>query len=182
MTMIRDFFRRRTLARYITENGWKFNYHSTPVSVSKDSDLAVLNALIKGKYEAEEARLITTYMPPDRPVIELGRSLGVVSGFIRSRMEAGEDHVIVEANPNLIDICKTNAGGSRVVCRALSYSGDWANLEINDKPHASVVRKSSNKGARTVQVETKTLADLWAGIGRPRAIRRYTISRARRLR
>jgi len=166
MTMFRDFFRRRRLARHVAEHGWVFDYHGIAVTLPDDTELAVANALIKGKYEAEEAGLIARHMPPDQPVIELGGSLGVVSAFIRSRLDPGVDHVIVEANPNLISPCSLNAGGAEVVAKAISYTGDTARFEINDNPHASSLSLSKTPDARIVEVETTTLAQLWEQIGK----------------
>ena len=167
MTLIRDFFRRRRLARHLAEHGWTFDFHGTSVSLPPDTNLAVANALIKGKYEAEEARLIGAHLPAGRPVLELGGSLGVVSGFIRSRLDPGTPHLIVEANPHLVDLCASNAGGAEVLCKAVSYDGPVVRFEIAENPHASMLSTGAEAGIETVEVDTTTLAELWQRMGAP---------------
>ena len=170
MSFIRDFFRRRRVARHIAQYGWVFPFHGITVEIPKDSDLAVPNALMKGKYEAEEARLIAAHMPANRPVLELGGSLGVVSGLIGKHLNADVPHLIVEANPHLIDTCTHNAGrvASAVVCKAVSYDGPVAHLEINTNPHASMLSSGPRPtGSKTVAVEATTLSALWHDMGAP---------------
>lgn len=177
MSFIRDFFRRRRVAHHIAQHGWVFQFHGVKVEIPEGSEMAVANALIRRKYEAEEARLIETYMPADRPVLELGGSLGIVSGLIGKILNAGVPHLIVEANPNLIDICTLNARAHRdsasctVLCKAVAYNGPTAKLAINKNPHSSMLSANSGSGigpeAQIVEVEATTLAELWRGMGAP---------------
>ena len=53
-TVIRDFFRQRRIARHVMKNGWQFDFHGVKVSLPENIDLAIHNALIQGKYEAEK--------------------------------------------------------------------------------------------------------------------------------
>lgn len=169
MSFIRDFFRKRRLQRHLAQHGWVFPFHGRDVTIPPGSELAVANALMKGKYEAEEARLITKHLPTDRPVLELGGSLGVISGLIGSRLEQGVAHLIVEANPSLIETCQKNAGRtlSRVTCKAVSYDGPVARLEINSNPHASMLSSAGSASPNIVEVEAATLAQLWQEMGQP---------------
>ncbi len=90
--------------------------------------LGVRSSLLRDKYERDEAAMILRHLPADLPVIELGGSLGVISALIRSRLSPGTRHLIVEANPALIEICAGNAAGkadglSEVVNAAVHYDG-----------------------------------------------------------
>ena len=87
MTVIRDFFRRRRVNKHLRTHGRTFTYQGLSISMPEEADLALLNALLKGKYEAEEAALIQAHMPPDQAVIELGGSMGVVSAYIGSQLK-----------------------------------------------------------------------------------------------
>ena len=116
----RDFFRRSRVARHLAARGPVFDYHGLAVTMPQSAGLAAMNALLRGKYESEEAALIAKHLPADLPVIELGGSLGVVSRLIRSRLAPGTRHLVVEANPDLIEACSRNAldigsGAGRVV-------------------------------------------------------------------
>ncbi|MCV0397599.1 MAG: hypothetical protein K5872_20515 [Rhizobiaceae bacterium] len=106
----RDFFRRRRVARHLAEHGPVFDYHGLTVTVPPEAGLSAMNALIRGKYERDEAALILKHLPSDQPVIELGGSLGVVSKLAASRLAPGTPHLIVEANEDLLPACRANAG------------------------------------------------------------------------
>ena len=174
MTVIRDFFRRRRVSQYVKTNGWIFDFHGNQVEVPKDSPLALTNALIKGKYESAEAKLISRYLPTNEPVLELGGSLGIVSSLIGQYLNTETMHLIVEANPALIDICTKNIqrSASKVLCKAISYNGATTKFEINLNPHASMLSNTAKITATTIEVETISLATLWKEIGSPKG---YTI-------
>lgn len=87
------------------------------------------HAMRKGLYELPKRNLIKAHLPADFPAVELGGSYGVVSGLINRQLDAGLRQVIVEANPQLLELCRSNAlrGGadrdlSMVHC-AIDYSG-----------------------------------------------------------
>lgn len=174
MTVIRDFFRQRRVRQHVKTNGWKFDFHGIEVDVPDDSPLALTNALIKGKYEAEEAEFISRYLPSNMPVLELGGSLGIVSSLIRKHLDTETAHLIVEANPALIEICSKNMShpAGKVLCKAVSYDGSTANFEIKPNPHASMISNTSEDGTTIIEVEAITLTALWKEMGSPRG---YTL-------
>lgn len=61
-----------------------------------------------GLYEKAELELVRFYLPSENPVIELGACLGVVSCITNQRLQTPESHVVVEANPHLIDTLQAN--------------------------------------------------------------------------
>ena len=166
----RDFFRRRRVARHVAAHGDRYDYHGIAVEVPAAAGLGVRNALLRGKYERDEAAMIGKYLPADLPVIELGGSLGVVSAFVRSRIGRAQRHVIVEANADLIGICRSNAarqadpGAVDVVNAALYYGGPVARLSVSRDVHSSAL------GAGGVEVPAVTLGALAARLARPYAL------------
>ena len=165
----RDYFRRRRVDAHVRGNGDRFTYHGIAVEVPKQAGLGVRNAILRRKYEADEAAMILKHLPLDLPVIELGGSLGLVSALIRSRLAPGVRHLVVEANPEIIAICGANAcrnaeGCTDVLHAALYYDGPVARLAIDPDVHSSVL---GDGGARTVEVPAVTLAALHERIGAP---------------
>lgn len=168
----RDFFRRRRVARHLAAHGPLFDYHGLDVTMPQSAGLAAMNALLRGKYESEEAALIAKHLPPDLPVIELGGSLGVVSRLIRSRLAPATRHLVVEANPDLIDACSRNAlanaapGATEVLNAALFHGGPEARFRIGEETHSNALDSGGNAG-RVVAVPAVTLKDLHERIGSP---------------
>ncbi len=170
--LFRDFFRRIRVKRHLSRHGANFQYHGLSVSFEGDVELSTANALIRGKYEREEAGLILEHLPPDLPVIELGGSLGVVSRLIRSRLAPGVKHLIVEANAELVGTCRRNAsigsaaGSTEVVNAALFYGGPVARFRIGQEPHANSLDTGAGEG-KVVEVPAVSLAELQRQIGDP---------------
>lgn len=84
----------------------------------------------RGNYEGPERKLVAKWLEGSRTVIELGGSFGIVSGIVGARLNVDTRHIVVEANPVLIDYCRTNAGAARpagapvtVVGAAIAYEG-----------------------------------------------------------
>lgn len=170
----RDFFRRIRVSRHLATHGPVFDYHGLAVTLPDDAGLSVFNALLRRKYEREEAALIIDHLPPDLPVIELGGSLGVVSRLIGSRLAPETRHLVVEANPDLIAACSANAkrqavpGATEVINAALYYDGPTARFRIGSEAHSNALDIGTGAG-RVVDVPAVTLADLHKRLGTPAA-------------
>lgn len=174
MTLIRDFFRRRRVAKHVKANGWTFEYHGLRFRLPENSNATVASALLRDKYEAEEIRMIQSHVPTDKPVIELGGSLGVVSGIIGAHVDKGKPHLVVEANPHLQGICLENASaggpsdGLEVLERAVSYHGPKAVFELAPNPHGSGLKGDGSGGTgEIVEVPAITLKALHTKLGSP---------------
>lgn len=170
MTVIRDFFRRRRISRHVAQHGYVFDFHGLTVRIPQDSPPGVGNALLRQKYEMEEAQLILRHLDPGLPVIELGGSIGVISCLIQSRLAAGVRHLVVEANPALIDICRQNAsqqpdGGAEVINAALGYGATHLAFTIGANIHSNRLAQPGDKGERVIQVPAVTLSDLLSCLG-----------------
>lgn len=162
---IRDFFRRRRIRSHIAKYGSRYLYHGVEVTVPIEAGLGVCSALLRGKYESGEAAMIQRYLPPERPVIELGGSLGVVSALVGSRLNTKTQHLIVEANPEIIPICVSNASSgkriaaTRIINAALAYDCKKILFPIGNEVHANALGRA-NDAEKIVEVETTTLGDL----------------------
>ncbi len=171
MSVIRDFLRWRRVRRHVARHGWRFDFHGIAVTLPEMESPGCANALLRGKYEAEEAALIGAHLPADRAVIELGGSLGIVSALIASRLGAGVPHVIVEANPAVLDTCRANAGLAArpaAVLReaAVFYGGPVARFAAGGNVHANHLAGAQDS-AGVIEVPAVTLRALWEGAGAP---------------
>ena len=143
MTKFRDFIRKRRVSNYVNRNGWYFNYQNIEFQLPSNTEIDVANALMKGKYEKEEIQMISSHVPPNRSVIELGGSFGIVSGVISKNLNNEQEHIIIEANPLLSEVCLANAkaGSSNtnisIVQKAICYSEKMIEFNIANNPHAS---------------------------------------------
>ena len=122
----------------------------------------------RGHYEAPERRLVARWLKGDLPVVELGGAFGIVSGVVGARLGPGTPHVIVEANPVLVDYCRRNAIGTRgadapvsVLHAAVAYGSDGvAAFMPSDAFLGSRLATAGERGA--ISVPTVTLAALVA--------------------
>ncbi len=85
-------------------------------------------------YEYHEIKLVQKYLQPDRDVIDLGSSLGVVSAQIGRRLNPDQRLICVEANPHLADLIRANVGRNAphvqldIVSMAVDYPPDGRSL------------------------------------------------------
>jgi FkbM family methyltransferase len=122
----------------------------------------------RGNYEAAERRLVVEYLDDAVPVVELGGSLGIVSGVIGAQLGAETPHVIVEANPLLVDYCRANAAAQRppgapvtVLNAAIAYGGS-AEVEFLQSGAFLGSRLARPDEAGTIRVPAITLAAVLA--------------------
>ena len=169
---VRDFFRARRVRRHVARHGERYDFHGQDVIVPLVAGVGPANALLRGKYERAEAAMILKHLPPDRPVIELGGSLGVISTLIRSRLAPGTRHVVVEANPDILDICAKNAqrgsraGDTDVVYAAYYPGGGDAVFLLGADVHSNTLEAGKGNGRR-ITVPAVTLERLLSRIGNP---------------
>lgn len=94
-------------------------YFTYFVKVYKSNGLSILIPLnltdfkfrgrfIFNTYEVEEAKYLSQYLPSDSKVIELGSCLGFVSCLTNKILDDKSKHVVLEANPNLLEWIKKN--------------------------------------------------------------------------
>jgi len=72
------------------------------------TDVPFRGRFMQNKYEKEEATHLSQYISPNDSVLELGSCLGYVSCLTNKLLQNKEQHVVVEANPNLIPWIEKN--------------------------------------------------------------------------
>ena len=129
-----------------------FAPHGIPVRMPASVDPEVRYALARGwDYEAPEVRMIRGRLRAGMNVLELGGSLGIASAVIRERIGPDAHHLIVEAVPELAEICRMNAsrgavtGAVEVVNATIDHSG---------KPIVRFVRGNSSLMGHVARGET----------------------------
>jgi len=60
------------------------------------------------RYERPERIALREFLDPSAPVIEFGGNIGVVSCVVNRRLTNPENHIVVEANPELIPYLERN--------------------------------------------------------------------------
>ncbi|MCB2135639.1 MAG: FkbM family methyltransferase [Rhodobacteraceae bacterium] len=142
-----------------------FAPHGIQVRVPAHSDPMVRYNLARGRpYEAPEAAMVSAHLAAGTNVIELGGCLGILSAFVRQKIGPDAHHIVVEALPDLADICEENAsigaapGKTRVVRAAIDYSGaESVTFAVAPNAHSGHLAKSGERG---VTVPAVTLSDL----------------------
>lgn len=153
----------RIVSEHLRQNGC-FNFRGCPAVVPHELCLSLQSIIASGDYEAAESDLIERYLPRDLPVIELGGCLGLVSGLVARRLSPHIQHVVVEPNPEILDVCWQNAtqAGTRkntqVVAKALGYGGEKVAFDLNRNVHVS--KLSNNRRTANAIVDATTLRDL----------------------
>ena len=110
-----------------------------PSSVKRD----VRHMIVSENYENEEFELITKWLPRDLPVIEFGGCLGVVSAHIRRSISPDVQLIVVEANPDIVDVCEDNAkrpspdSPTKVICGAIAYGVKEVSFQMRRNLHVS---------------------------------------------
>src|SRR5262249_17628860 len=112
-----------------------------------------------GGYERAERDILKAYLDRSRPVVELGGSVGVVACLTNKLLRNPREHVVVEANPDLIGVLTGNRDRNgcafSVVNRAIAY-GDESTTFYGDERDflgSSVQVKTE----RAIQVAATTL-------------------------
>ena len=72
------------------------------------TDIPFRGRFVQNKYEREEATHLARHIAPEDKVLELGSCLGYVSCLTNKLIANKEDHVVVEANPELIPWIQKN--------------------------------------------------------------------------
>lgn len=133
---------------------------------------ALKSRYLLNRYERPERDAVRRFLDPAVPVVELGAATGVVACVTGKRLTHPENHVVVEANPELIPLLRANRDlngcSFTIVNKALGYgSGEIAfYTNHNDKFMSGSVRRVTDT---KLSVPTVTLAELLALRGFERA-------------
>jgi len=115
-----------------------------------------------GRHEAPERALVRAHLSPGLPAIERGAGIGIVSCSINKKLKQPRNHVVVEANPDLIVTLETNRrlNGCEYQIRnaALAYGREETVLHIDSWATSRLGGRGG--GTRGAVVATTTLAQL----------------------
>ena len=118
-----------------------------------------------GVYEVYELNAVERFVRPNDAVIELGASIGVVSSLTNRRLADPTRHLVLEANPRLIETLEHNRErtGSRFGIRhaALGYGADKITFHVNDSFLSGGVEREGD----AVTVPTVSLGELIEDLG-----------------
>jgi len=91
-------------------------------------NLPIKLALLNKTYEDFERRAVLQYVRPELPVIELGACIGVVACITNKLLNNPADHVVVEANPNVLPHLNENRVANscefEILNAAIAYDRD----------------------------------------------------------
>ncbi len=92
--------------------------------------------LLYGRYERTERELLRRHLNPSLPVVELGGGMGVVSCLVNARLENPRHHVVVEANPRMLPLIRSNRelNGAQfeLLHGAIAYGAERVSLKADD--------------------------------------------------
>jgi FkbM family methyltransferase len=74
----------------------------------KNTSSLFVGSLFFGLSEEDEKLSLDKYLNSDAVVLELGGCLGVISCYINDKLTNKENHIVLEANPNLIPYLEKN--------------------------------------------------------------------------
>lgn len=117
--------------------------------------------IMLGWYEFLERQLIQRYLPKDEPVIELGASIGVVACEVNRTLTQPDQHVVVEANRDLIPTLEENRDMNHckfnIMEGAIGYGSAYMLFFSNEGSLTGSVHRGSGK---TMKVPTLTLQSI----------------------
>jgi FkbM family methyltransferase len=121
--------------------------------------LKLLEALVNGTYEPEEAEIVGTSLTPDDVVMELGTGLGFISALCAMRIGSERVHTY-EANPELEPLIRETFAMNRIApdlqfCLLGESEGTDTLYIMPDLWSSSTVRRDG--WVRTVQVPRRNL-------------------------
>lgn len=87
-------------------------------------------------YEKQEIIAIKKYVKPDMKILEVGGSLGITSVIANSILEIPQKHIVLEANPNLIENLTFNKSQNNskftIVNAPVSFSEKYITFNFNN--------------------------------------------------
>ena len=117
------------------------------------------------RYEIEERRAIARVLDPELPVVEFGGSIGVVACITNRRLRHPGQHVVVEANGDLIPLLEQNRRRNRarftVLHKAVAYGTPDVLFHVDEFLSGRVQGGSG----RAVRVPTVSLREILDGFG-----------------
>ena len=130
---------------HLRANGGEFMHRGLRLEIPSSVKRDVRHMIVSEDDENEEFQLISKWLPTDLPVIEFGGCLGVVSAHIRRSIAPDAELIVVEANPDIVDVCEANArrpspeSPTEVICGAIAYGVDEVSFQRRRNLHVSQI-------------------------------------------
>lgn len=167
--MLKQLSRDLRLSLYRLRHGEKFDYHSIKVAIPDHIPFTFKRQVMQGKYEEAERRLVDLYLDPRLPVIEAGGSLGILSAYIASKLAPETPYWVIEANPDIVDICAENVKSQprtvpvQVQNYAVAYGAETISFVKSENVHISRLGSSALPG--NIEVAARTLGQIVSRMG-----------------
>lgn len=85
----------------------------------------------QGTWEKEEIEMLLPHINEESIVLELGGCVGVLSCLVNQKMTVRENMVVVEANPELIDVLNNNKESNKLDFHISHNAASWCNKKVN---------------------------------------------------
>jgi FkbM family methyltransferase len=114
-----------------------------------------------GQWEESEASLLESYLEPGDRVVELGACIGFLGVLVNRSITNKKDHVLIEANPDLIPVIEENKKMNECEfkiehCLIGDPKDKFMDFNISNFILGSSVY---GKGERTVKVPVKSISE-----------------------
>ena len=125
-------------------------------------NLPIKLALLNKTYEDFERRAVLQYLRPEIPVIELGGCIGVVACITNKLLNNPADHVVVEANPNVLSHLNENRTANQCEFEVLNAAIAYDTETVTFVPSMDFWGSSleQKNGGEPVTVGTVQLRDI----------------------
>lgn len=141
----------------VTIDGCRFSLASPSIATPMKSRF-VLN-----QYERPERQAIKHYLDPSIPVVEFGACIGVVSCLTNKKLDHPRQHVVVEANPNLIPLLNKNREANHceftVLHRAVGYGSKEIEFHLGGTFVTGRVHREAGERLSVPAVSLKEILD-----------------------
>jgi FkbM family methyltransferase len=158
------FVRNRMLGRIIELTGNRVRLDG--MLFSTDSPLiqpTEKSALFVGLHELDERTLLSRWLPVELPLVEFGGGLGVVSCAANRKLVTRENHIVVEANPEITLVLERNRDLNgcqfQVVNKALAYGAETVEFNIQRNFLSSRIGSDPAKVVSVPTTSLKAVAD-----------------------
>ncbi len=113
-------------------------------------------------YEASLFDALDAALPRDKPVIEIGAGIGVVSAYVNDKIYIKSEHIALEPNPYLTPLLKEtkekNGLGTRFVQAAIDYESSFVPYTI--ARNVVVKEAARTYDEELVKVQSLTLSEI----------------------
>jgi FkbM family methyltransferase len=121
------------------------------------------------RYEAGEREAVRRFLDPSLPVLELGGSIGIVAVLTNRRLNQPHQHVVVEANPDLLERLEEHRDrhgcAFRILHRAVAYGAP----DVVFSRGGFLASRVQGGGGNPVVVRTTSVQNILDGVAFARA-------------